>query len=93
MNSEQKPKYIKKYYTEVEVERMAQKLNAKVVYKKEHTKVFKPKRSCSSNKKLGEYVDDYPLDKYLIKNSAKIICYMQVNKNLYAIIKEKGISE
>ena len=85
MNSEQKPKYIKRYYTEVEAERMAQKLNAKVVYKKEHTKVF--------NKKLGEYVDDYPLDKYLIKNSAKIIEYVQVKENLYAIIVEKGICD
>lgn len=75
--------YIKGYYTPVEAERMAQKLNAKVVYKKEHTKVF--------NKKLGEYVDDYPLVKYLIKNSAKIILYIQIKENLYAIIEEKGL--
>ena len=46
-------------------------------FKRKHTKVF--------NKKLNDYVDDYPLDKYLIKNSAKIISYIQVNKNLYAI--------
>lgn len=46
-------------------------------FKREHAKIF--------NKKLGEYVDDYPLDKYLIKNSAKIVSYIQVNKNLYAI--------
>ena len=77
--------YIKGYYTKVEAERMAQKLNAKVVYKKEHVKIY--------NKKLGEYVDDYPLAKYLIKNSAKIILYVQVNENLYAIIEEKGILE
>ena len=77
--------YIKGYYTPVEAERMAQKLNAKVVYKKDHTKVF--------NKKLGCYVDDYPLAKYLIKNSAKIILYVQLKENLYAIIVEKGILE
>ena len=52
----------------------------RVVYKKEHTKVF--------NKKLGCYVDDYPLDKYLIKNSGKIIYYEQVKENLYSIIEE-----
>lgn len=46
-------------------------------FKRYHTKIF--------NKKLGDYVDDYPLNKYLIKNSAKIISYTQVNKNLYAI--------
>ena len=46
-------------------------------FKRKHTKVF--------NKKLNDYVDDYPLDKYLIKNSAKIISYIQVNENLYAI--------
>ena len=80
MNSDQNHPYIKGYYTEVEVAKMAQKLKAKVVYKKEHTKVF--------NKKLGCYVDDYPLDKYLIKNSCKIILYVQVKENLYAIIEE-----
>ena len=77
--------YTKGYYTPVEAERMAQKLNAKVVYKKDHTKVF--------NKKLGCYVDDYPLDKYLIKNSGKIIYYEQVKENLYAIIVEKGLCD
>lgn len=46
-------------------------------FKRHHTKVF--------NKKLNDYVDDYPLDKYLIKNSAKVISYIQVNKNLSAI--------
>ena len=67
--------------TAVEIE--AEKLKAKVVYKKYHTKVF--------NKKLGCYVDDYPLDKYLIKNSAKIIYYTQVKENLFAIIVEKTL--
>ena len=61
----------------------------RIVYKKGHTKVFKPKGLCSSNKKLGCYVDDYPLDKYLIKNSGKIIYYTPVKENLYAIIEEK----
>lgn len=46
-------------------------------FKRHHTKIW--------NKKLGDYVDDYPLDKYLIKNSAKVISYTQVNENLYAI--------
>lgn len=46
-------------------------------FKRHHAKIW--------NKKLNDYVDDYPLDKYLIKNSAKIICYTQVNKNLSAI--------
>ena len=52
----------------------------RIVYKKGHTKVF--------DKKLGCYVDDYPLDKYLIKNSAKVIYYTPVKENLYAIIEE-----
>ena len=46
-------------------------------FKRHHTKIF--------NKKINDYVDDYPLAKYLIKNSAKVICYTQVNKNLSAI--------
>ena len=46
-------------------------------FKRHHTKIW--------NKKLNDYVDDYPLAKYLIKNSAKVICYTQVNKNLSAI--------
>ena len=46
-------------------------------FKRYHTKIW--------NKKLNDYVDDYPLNKYLIKNSAKIISFTQVNKNLYAI--------
>ena len=60
--------------------KIIEKTKVKIVYKKEHTKVF--------NKKLGCYVDDYPLDKYLIKNSRKIIYYTQVKENLYAIIEE-----
>ena len=60
--------------------KMVCKAKVRTVYKKEHTKVF--------NKKLGCYVDDYPLDKYLIKNSRKIIYYTQVKENLYAIIEE-----
>ena len=60
--------------------KMACKAKVRTVYKKEHTKVF--------NKKLGCYVDDYPLDKYLIKNSRKIIYFTQVKENLYAIIEE-----
>lgn len=46
-------------------------------FKKEHVKIF--------DKKTQEFKDDYPLAKYLIKNSAKVISYIQVNKNLYAI--------
>ena len=67
----------------IAVEKKAEKLKAKVVYKKHHTKVF--------NKKLGCYVDDYPLDKYLIKNSAKIIYFTQVKENLFAIVVEKSL--
>ena len=61
--------------------KMVCKSKVRTVYKKGHTKVF--------NKKLGCYVDDYPLDKYLIKNSGKIIYYTPVKENLYAIIEEK----
>ena len=64
--------------------KMIHKIKAKAVYKKGHTKVF--------NKKLGCYVDDYPLDRYLIKNSAKIIYYTQVKENLYAIIEEEDFT-
>ena len=46
-------------------------------FKRYHTKIFV--------KKLNDYIDDYPLNKYIIKNSAKIVSYTQVNKNLYAI--------
>lgn len=46
-------------------------------FKRHHAKIF--------NKKINDYVDDYPLAKYLIKNSAKVISYIQVNKNLSAI--------
>ena len=60
--------------------KIIEKTKVKVVYKRKHTKVF--------NKKLGCYVDDYPLDKYLIKNSRKIIYFTQVKENLYAIIEE-----
>ena len=56
-----------------------------VVYKREYTKVF--------NKKLGCCVDDYPLNKYLIKNFDKIIFFTPVKENLYAIFVEKEISE
>ena len=61
--------------------KMIQKpIPVKVVYKREHTKVF--------NKKLGCYVDEYPLNNYLIKNSRKIIFYTPVKENLFAIIEE-----
>ena len=60
--------------------KIIEKTKVKIVYKKYHTKIF--------NKKLGCYVDDYPLDKYLIKNSRKIIYYTPVKENLYAIIEE-----
>ena len=65
--------------------KMRPKPGTKIVYKKGHTKVF--------NKKLGCYVDDYPLDRYLIKNYAKIICYIQVDENLYAIRVEKELKD
>ena len=52
-------------------------------FKRHHTKIF--------DKKLGEYVEDYPLAKYLIKNSAKVISYIQVNENLYSIKVNKQI--
>ena len=58
--------------------KMIQKpITSKTVFKKYQTKKF--------DKKTKQYVDDYPLNKFLIKNSAKIIKYTQVNKNLYAI--------
>ena len=75
--------FVQSFPSLTEVEISAEKLKAKVVYKKQHTKVF--------DKKLGDYVDDYPLDKYLIKNSAKIIYYTQVKENLFAIIVEKSL--
>ena len=53
-----------------------------VVYKREHEKIFD---------KLGCYVDDYPLDSYLNKNSDKIIFYTPVKENLYAIFVEKTL--
>ena len=56
-----------------------------VVYKSEHTKIF--------NKKIGCYVDDYPLNNYLIKNSDKIIFYTPVKENLYAIFVEKTLQD
>lgn len=56
-----------------------------VVYKREYTKVF--------NKKSGEYDEDYPLNKYLIKNFDKIIFFTPVKENLYAIFVEKEIRE
>ena len=84
MNSDQSHAGVPKSYT-VGYGKMRPKPGTKIVYKKGHTKVF--------NKKLGCYVDDYPLDKYLIKNSHKIICYIQVDENLYAIRVEKEILE
>ena len=64
--------------------KMIQKpITTTTVFKRHHTKIF--------DKKLGEYVEDYPLAKYLIKNSAKVISYIQVNKNLYAIKVGKQI--
>ena len=56
-----------------------------VVYKREYTKVF--------NKKLGCFIDDYPLNNYLNKNSDKIIFYTPVKENLYAIFVEKGLQD
>ena len=73
--------------------KMRPKPGTTIVYKKYHTKVFKPKGLCSSNKKLGCYVDDYPLDKYIIKNSAKVIYYIQVDENLYAIRVQKALKD
>ena len=84
MNSVQNIVGTPKSYT-VRYGKMRPMPGTKIVYKKGHTKVF--------NKKLGCYVDDYPLDKYLIKNSAKIICYIQVEENLYAIRVEKSFFE
>ena len=52
-------------------------ITTNLVFKKYQTKKF--------DKKTKKYVDDYPLNKFLIKNSSKIINYTQVNKNLYAI--------
>lgn len=58
--------------------KMIQKpITTSIVFKRHNTKIF--------NKKTQEYEDIYPLAKYLIKNSAKVISYIQVNKNLYAI--------
>ena len=54
-----------------------------VVYKREYTKIF--------NKKLGCFVDDYPFNRYLNKNSDKIIFYTPVKENLYAIFIEKAL--
>lgn len=52
-------------------------ITTNLVFKKYQTKKF--------DKKTKKYVDDYPLNKFLIKNSSKVIKYTQVNKNLYAI--------
>ena len=58
----------------------------KMIQKPITTKVvFKKYQSMKLNKKTNEMVTEYPLNKFLIKNSAKIIKYTQVNKNLYAI--------
>ena len=56
-----------------------------VVYKREYTKIF--------NEKLGCFVDDYPLNNYLNKNSDKIIFYTPVKENLYAIFVEKTLQD
>ena len=81
MNSDQNNAGVSKSYT-VGYGKMRPMPGTKIVYKKGHTKVF--------NKKLGCYVDDYPLNRYLIKNSHKIICYIQADENLYAIRVEKS---
>ena len=52
-------------------------ITTNLVFKKYQTKKF--------DKKTKKYVYDYPLNKFLIKNSSKVIKYTQVNKNLYAI--------
>ena len=80
MNSVQNIVGVPKSYT-VGYGKMRPKPGTRIVHKEGHTKVF--------NKKLGCYVDDYPLDRYLIKNSAKIIYYIQEDENLYAIRVEK----
>ena len=82
MNSDQNKAGVSKPYT-VGYCKMRPMPGTKIVYKKGHTKVF--------NKKLGCYVDDYPLDRYLIKNSHKIIYFIQADENLYAIRVQKEI--
>ena len=58
--------------------KMIQKpITTTTVFKRYNTKIY--------DKKTQEFKEEYPLDKYLIKNSAKIVSYIQVNKNLYAI--------
>ena len=82
MNSDQNNVGVSKSYT-VGYGKMKPMPGTKIVYKKGHKKVF--------NKKLGCYVDDYTLNRYLNKNSAKIIYYIQVDENLYAIRVEKTV--
>ena len=55
--------------------------------------VFKKYLSKKFDKKTKQYKDDYPLNKYLIKNSAKVVKYLQVNKNLYLIKVGKQIDD
>ena len=84
METDQRPKVLinGKLYP-VAYGKMRPKPGTKIVHKKGHTKVF--------NKKLGCYVDDYPLDRYLIKNSYKVICYIQEDENLYAIRVQESL--
>ena len=54
-------------------------------------KLFKKYQTKIKDKKTNEMVQEYPLNKYLIKNSAKVINYWQINKNLYKIKVGKQI--
>lgn len=56
-----------------------------VVYKLEHSKIWDKKLCC--------YVDDYPLNSYLNKNSDKVIFHIPVKENLYAIFIEKALQD
>ena len=54
-------------------------------------KLFKKYQTMKKDKKTNEMVQEYPLNKYLIKNSAKVINYWQINNNLYKIKVGKQI--
>ena len=54
-------------------------------------KIFKKYQENKYNPKTKETITNYPLNKFLIKNSAKVINYIQVNKNLYKIKVGKQI--
>ena len=54
-------------------------------------KLFKKYQTMKKDKKTNEFIQEYPLNKYLIKNSAKVISYCQVNNNLYKIKVGKQI--